>query len=118
MALGIPPNIIGLLVSGDIDGLTIYTDRHNRKVAYPKRPPKEPPTQMQVDVRNRFGSAQAEYMGLTPSEKADYEFLTKAVGLCMTGQNLFIHVAMKRTQATLDTLQQQTGISVIAPTPV
>lgn len=118
MALGVSPSILGLIVSGDVAGITIYTDRHNRKVAYPKAPPKEPPTKMQVDVRARFKSAQKEYMGLTPLQKSEYELLTKAVGLCMTGQNLFISVAMKRTYGILDTLQLQTGISVTPPTPV
>lgn len=118
MALGIPASALGLIVSGDVDGLTIYTDRHGRKVAYPKAPPKEPPTQMQVDVRARFTAAQAEYMGLSVPEKHAYELLTKAVALCMTGQNLFISVAMKRTFGILETLQLQTGISVTPPTPV
>lgn len=118
MALGVPPSILGLIVSGDVDGITIYTDRYNRKVAYPKAPPKEPPTKMQVDVRNRFKAAQSEYMGLTPLQKQAYELLTKAASLCLTGQNLFISVAMKRTYGILDTLQLQTGISVTPPTPV
>jgi len=118
VALGIPASIIGLIVSGDVDGITIYTDRYNRKVAYPKSPPKEPPTQMQVDVRNRFKSAQAEYMGLTPPQKKAYESLTKKANLCMTGQNLFIHVAMKLTYGTLTTLQEQTGVTVVPPSPV
>lgn len=118
MALGIPAGLLGLIVSGDIDGLTIYTDRHNRKVAYPKAPPKEPPTQMQIDVRNRFKAAQAEYMGLTLLQKEAYELLTKAAALCLTGQNLFISVAMTDTYGTLDTLQLQTGITVVPPTPV
>lgn len=118
MALGISASLLGLIVSGDIDGLTIYTDRFGRKVAYPKAPPKEPPTQMQVDVRARFKSAQAEYMALTATEKADYELLTKAASLCLTGQNLFISVAMKRNFGILDTLMSQTGINVTPPTPV
>lgn len=118
MALGIPPSILGLIVSGDVDGLTIYTDRHNRKVAYPKAPPDKPPTKMQTDVRDRFKAAQAEYMGITAQQKQDYESLTKAASLCMTGQNLFIHVAMKHSYALLVTLQDQTGITVVPPTPV
>ena len=118
MALGVPPSILGLIVSGDVAGITIYTDRYNRKVAYPKAPPKEPPTKMQVDARNRFKAAQSEYMGLTRSQKEAYELLTKAASLCLTGQNLYIHVAMKHTQGTLDTLQNQTGYSVVSPTPV
>lgn len=118
MALGIPASCLGLIVSGDVDGITIYTDRYARKVAYPKAPPKEPPTQMQVDVRARFAAAQAEYMGLSSSEKAAYEELTKGASLCMTGQNIFISVAMKRTFGILQTLMDQTGVTVTPPTPV
>ncbi len=118
MALGISPNLLGLIVSGDVGGITIYTDRHGRKVAYPKAPPKEPPTQMQIDSRAKFKSAQAEYMALTSSEKQAYELLTKAANLCMTGQNIFISTAMRHTQGILDTIMLQTGITVVSPTPV
>lgn len=118
MALGIPASALGLIVSGDVDGLTIYTDRYGRKVAYPKAPPKEPPTDFQIYYRSRFGAAQANYMALTVPQKAAYEDLTKAANLCMTGQNLFIHVALKHTFALLDTLQQQTGVTVVPPDPI
>ena len=118
MALAIPASSLGLMVSGDIGGLTIYTDRHGRKVAYPKSPPKEPPTDLQKLVRSRFKSAQAEYMTLTPTQKADYEHLVCMSSLAMTGQNIFIHVATMHTAAMLDTLMRQTGITVPQPTPV
>lgn len=118
MGIGIPANIIGLIVSGDVSGVTIYTDRYGRKIAYPKAPPKEPPSPAQVLSRGRFAAAQAEYMGLSVTEKLAYENLTKRASLCLTGQNLFIHVAMKRTFGTLTTLEQQTGVTVTPPTPV
>lgn len=118
MALGIPANILGLIVSGDVDGLTIYTDRHGRKIAFPKAPPKEPPTPLQVALRARFRAAQQAYMAETITEKALWEDLTKAVSLALTGQNLYIHVAMKHTFPFLDTLMAQSGISVSPPAPV
>lgn len=118
MALGIPAGFLGLIVSGDVDGITVYTDREGRKVAYPKAPPKEPPTDFQIYYRSRFAAAQASYMALSPSQKTAYEDLTKSASLCMTGQNLWIHVALKHTFGLLDTLQAQTGVSVIAPDPI
>ena len=118
MALGIPASILGLIVSGDVGGETIYTDRHGRKVAYPKAPPKEPPTEFQVYYRGRFRTAQQAYMVLTVLQKSQYEDLTKAAGLCMTGQNLWIHVALKHTFGLLTTLQAQTGVTVTLPDPV
>lgn len=118
MALGIPVSVLGMIVSGDVSGLTIYTDRHGRKVAFPKAPPKKPPTDAQITLRTRFKTAQAEYMTLSVTEKADYERLVISASLPLTGQNLWIHVAMKHSFGLLDTLQQQTGITVPAPTPV
>lgn len=118
MALGIPASVIGLIVSGDVSGQTIYTDRYGRKVVYPKAPPKEPPTDFQIYYRTRFGAAQAAYMALTIAQKKAYEDLTKAANLCMTGQNLWIHVALKHTFALLDTLQLQSGITVLPPDPL
>lgn len=118
MALGIPASTLGLIVSGDVDGITIYTDRYGRKVAYPKAPPKEPPTAFQTYYRGRFKTAQANYMALTVTQKAEYEDLTKRANLCMTGQNLFIHVALKHTFGLLNTLQQQTAVIVIPPDPI
>lgn len=118
MALGIPASVIGLIVSGDIDGLTIYTDRHGRKIAYPKAPPKEPPTEPQIWLRARFRWAQSQYMALDASERAAWELLACRASLCMTGQNLLIHVAMKHSFELLDTLMRQTGVTVTPPTIV
>lgn len=118
MALGIPASCIGLMVSGDVDGITIYTDRYGRKVAYPKSPPKEPPSARQVGCRNRFKMAQAQYTALSLAEKTAYEDLTKLANLALTGQNLLIHVAMRHAFGMLTTLMHQTGISVTPPNPV
>ncbi len=118
MALGIPASLLGLVVSGDIDGLTIYSDRHNRKICYPKAPPKEPPTVSQVGHRNRFRLAQAQYMELSLADRADWEDLSCRASLSLTGQNLLIHVAMQHTFSFLDTMMRQTGITVTPPNPV
>lgn len=118
MAIGVPASVIGLIVSGDLGGYTIYTDRHQRKIVFPKAPPKEPPTIHQTRLRERFRLAQAEYMAASPPERSAWEQLTLRSSLCMTGQNLFIHVAMKHTFGTLTTIMQQTGVSVTPPTAV
>ncbi len=117
MALGVPANVLGLIVSGDVSGLTIYTDRYGRKVVFPKAPPKEPPTPAQVTIRLRFKQAQQEYMRTSADEKRRWEKISLATSLCMTGQNLFIHVAMRLAYGTLDTLMRQSGINVTPPTP-
>lgn len=111
-----PLSCMGLQVSGDLGGLTIYTDRYGRKVAYPKSPPKKPPTDLQSYHRDRFRAAQQEYMALSPQHKADWESLVRRAALCMTGQNLFIHLALKHAPLDLTTLINQTAIYVDPPT--
>jgi len=118
MAHTVPPSAFGLIVSGDVADITIYTDRFGKKVAYPKSPPKEPPSHLQSLLRNRFKVAQKSYMLESPSSKADWELLAQKANLCMTGQNLYISVSMRRTYDILDTLMNQTGVSVNPPIPV
>ena len=115
MAYTIPLSVLGVNVSGDLGPLTIYTDRFGKKVGYPRSPPKEPPSDLQVFYRNRFRTAQQSYMLLTPSQKLAWETLIQRTSICMTGQNLYIHIALKAAFDLLTTLQRQTGISVIAP---
>ncbi len=115
MALAVPASVLGVIVSGDVAGVTIYTDRYGRKVVFPKAPPKEPPTVYQIAIRARFKAAQAEYMSLSAADKRDWELITLRTSLCMTGQNLYIHVAMKGTFGTLDTLMRQSGVNVTPP---
>jgi len=118
MGAGDNANVMGLIVSGDVGDYTIYTDRFGKKVAFPKSPPKEPPTDLQVAIRDRFKTAQAAYMACTPQEKANWELLVQKASLCLTGQNLYISVAMTRRYGVLDTIMSQTGITVTPPNPV
>lgn len=108
-------NVLGLVVSGDLGDLTIYTDRFGKKIVFPKSPPKDPPSAAQTVQRERFRSAQQAYMALTSQEKIAYEDLALAASLCATGQNLFIHVSLKHSFEFLATLQRQWGIPVPNP---
>jgi hypothetical protein len=118
MPYGLPASVLGLIVSGDLGPSTIYTDRFGHKVEFPKSPPKEPPSPGQQYHRERFRIAQRGYMALTPAIKAKWEDITRKVSLCMTGQNLYIHVAMKADYDYLDTLCHQSGITVPPPDSV
>ena len=115
MAWTIPWDLIGLTVSGDFGDLTVYTNRFGKKVFYPRAPPDKPPSLLQVQQRQRFRNAVLAYMALTAAEKADWERITLKSSCCLTGQNLFIKVALKRQYDALETLRRQTGISVSNP---
>ena len=95
MGLTVPPSLLGLVVRGDLDGQTIYTDRHGRKVFYDKSPPQKPPSPQQVIHRARFRTAVLSWLNLLPGERADYERASLAMSLCMTGHNLYIHLCLR-----------------------
>ena len=108
MAYTVPWQLMGIWVSGDIGGLTIYTDRFGRKVAFPKSPPQEPPSEAQVHQRDRFRRAQVAWKALTDAEKTQLEIASVRGSLVMTGQNLFMSVAMRDDNIALQTLAKQT----------
>lgn len=110
MAFTVPWQLMGIWVSGDVGDHTIYTDRHGRKVVFPKSPPTRPPSANQIAQRERFKDAQGKWKALSDSDKANLEAATIKSGIVMTGQNLYIAVALKNDQTALDTLSEQTGI--------
>lgn len=114
MALGVPAQIMGLIVSGDVADYTIYTDRHGRKVAFPIAPPKEPPSPLQVQHRARFRTAQQNWTALTAEQKAALELCTQRASLAMTGQNLYIAIALKNQTGLVATLERQTDLTLPA----
>jgi hypothetical protein len=118
MAFGIPVSAIGMVVSGDLAGMTIYTDRFCRKVWFPQAPPCEPPSPMQVKQRWRFKQAMANWVAQSDQVKADWEAITLKASLVMTGHNLWIHVSLRMAYQLLSTLSHQTGVTVANPPPV
>lgn len=115
MGFGIPASMLGLVVSGDLAGQTIYTDRHGRKTFFVQAPPLKPPSPMQLAQRARFRVALENWALASTSDRSGYEAISLAAGLCMTGLNLWIHVSLQGSLQFLATLQRQTGISVGDP---
>jgi len=112
MALSVPAQMMGLQVSGDVAGYTIYTDMKGRKVAFPIAPPKEPPSPAQIKHRDRFRRAQAAWTALTLTQKADLERATQIASLAMTGQNFYLAVALQTNSKLVETIERQTGIDL------
>jgi len=112
VAFTVPWQLMGIWVSGDVGELTIYTDRFGRKVPFPKAPPDKPPSPQQIAHRARFRTAQAAWSALTADEKAQLELATNRGSLVMTGQNLYITVALRNDQDALDTLARQTATTL------
>lgn len=115
MALGFPASIIGLMVSGDIDGITIYTDRHGRKVNYKKAPPEKPASVLQAAQRGRFRDAMTNWKAAGEAVQVDWENASLRSSLCMTGLNLWLHFSLKGSAEGLATFSHQTAIALNMP---
>jgi len=111
----IEPSYLGLIVSGDVDGITIYTDRYGRKTAYPKAPPLTPPTFIQLWQRNRFRLAMQTWTMLSKSERQAYRQCVKQLSLCMTATSLWCGLSLQSSQALHSTMQRQFGRPLAVP---
>lgn len=117
MAWTLPPHLMGMTVSGDIGDLTVYTDKKNQKVFFPRSPPKMPPSDLQLAQRERFRLAQSDWASVTPLVKAKWEAIMQRLSLSLTGQNAWLHFALCHDWRILTTLIAQSGIYVDDPTP-
>lgn len=118
MAWTVPWNLIGMIVSGDIGPLTIYTDRFGRKVPFPRSPPKQPPSAKQSERRSQFRQAVINYMALSKGEKQKWENLTKKLSIPQTGQNLYISLSFSQDNSAFQTVLSQAHMTLALPPAV
>jgi hypothetical protein len=103
---------LGIIASGLLAGHTVYTNKYGRIVHYPVAPPTGPPSSLQLQYRDRFARAQAAWSALTDADKALLELVTHMLSLPLTGQNLYMRLAMQTNQGKRITLQRQTGLTL------
>jgi hypothetical protein len=114
MAWTIPWQIMGLQVAGDFGDVSIYTSMKGQKVVYPFSPPKEPKTAKQLGQRSRFKAACINWQTLSQTEKDDFERVSLALSLPLTGFNLWVSASL-RADRDLTALERQSGITLTHP---
>ena len=107
MPLGLPPSFFGLRISGDVGGLTAYTDRYGRNVFYKAAVPQKPPSALQILQRDRFRKAMRSWAKLTVAERTDYRTACDDLSFCMLGHNLWILLCLRHDDELWETLCQQ-----------
>ncbi len=110
MAYTAPWQLMGIWVSGDVGGITIYTDQRGRKTAFPKSPPEKPPSEKQIHQRARFRTAQVAWSNLTDTEKRNLEEACIRTSLVLTGQNLYISASLRNDDEGLVTVSRQANV--------
>lgn len=115
MAAGLPPSVLGFIVRGDLDGITYYTNKKGKKVAFAASPALLPASPAQKIQRDRFRAAHLAWSALAVEEKFALEEATKKTSLCLTGQNLYISAALTARQDSIRTLASSTGLTLPIP---
>lgn len=110
--IGIPWNLIAARLQGDLGGVTCYTDTKFRKVVFPISPPDKPASPAQAARRSRFKAAQQAWSQLSAAEKEALEVACRLTCSPLTGQNLYISVALSGDEFRADTLARQSGVSL------
>lgn len=106
-------NYFGTIVWGDLGPVTIYKSKRGKLVSFAKTWPKEGPTAEQLEYRQLFTDAAAEWQKLTKDERRQWELATLRAGLTMTGYNLFVHYQIKHDIGNIRALQRQTQTELV-----
>jgi hypothetical protein len=107
-----PWNLPGFHLAGDIGDYTLYTDKNRRKVIYPFSPPHKPPSVLQLHQRTRFRTAVNSFLALPAEDRANLEEACRRASLVMGGCALWTSACLTNSNAALQTLALQTGLSL------
>jgi hypothetical protein len=111
-------SLLGFVVSGDLDGTTIYTDRYGRKISFPHTTPLDPPTPIQIWQRERFRAAMAEWKSLSDAERDQYKIAVDRLSLCMSCTSLWVGLACRKNDSMRLTIERQADVTLRKPTHV
>lgn len=106
-------NFLGLNIQGDIDGITCWRSKRGAVIWYPRAPPKCAPSQLQVDQRAKWRSILDDWNALPAATRANWMLITERASLSIHGLNLYIWWRCAQDDSIVNTLERQTGITVI-----
>lgn len=107
---------MGYLTNGDFADLTFYTSQRHRLVFFLKTWPKDPPTYNQTLNRNRWRHAAIRWRALDQAVRDDWFEIARRVNATVTGFNLYMYYILNKNVRTIETLERQSGINIIART--
>jgi len=105
-------SVMGYNVQGDVGPMTLYTTRRGRVVVFDKSPPLTPASYAQLVNRNKWRLIAIAWRSLTPQQRADWELATRSPRLTLTGYNLWVWYNTVGDNATLATIERQSGVTL------
>lgn len=107
--------LIGNSMQGDLAGMTCYTSKRNKVTWFVKSPPLEPASPTQRTIRNIFVLNARIWTQFTVDQRATWSDAARLARLRLTGYNLFTWWQRIRDEATLRTIERQSGITIHRP---
>lgn len=105
-------SFFGLNIQGDFGGMTCYRSARHRFTWFASTTPKVPASPAQQNIRLRWQAIAAIWQAAPHSAKAEWRLACQIAHLNITGYNLFIHAHATQDQASLDTINFQTGCNL------
>ena len=102
-------SLMGWNATGDLGGLTFYTNKRGKLVFFDKAPPTTPPNYWQLRNQANFKLAAMMWKTFPPAIKATWERATKCLSLRITGYNLWTYYVTSGDVAAIQTIERQSG---------
>ena len=105
--------LLGLRIQGDLDGITCWRSRQGGIIWFPRAPPRKPASALQTLQREKWRAILDDWNAFTDEQRANWMQLADRGHLHMHGMNLYIWWRCAQDDATIQTLEHQTGITVL-----
>ncbi len=107
--------LLGFFMQGDLGGFTAYTSMRNKVVWFVKSPPLEPASPRQLQLRNAFRTNAYVWQNMTEDQRATWNDAARLAPLRIHGYNLFTHWMRYRDNATVNTVERISGVTIYFP---
>jgi hypothetical protein len=102
--------VLALDLNGDVGGLTTYTNRRHKIIAFPQAPPTVPPTPNQIIQRARLRTIALAWLALGAPQRAMWRVAATRANLSISGWNLYAACKMRKDWSYAQTIENQTHI--------
>jgi hypothetical protein len=95
--------------------MTYYTSRRGKTIFFPRSPPLNPPTDLQEYFRDLYRFAGTQWRSASALNRKNWNDAARRAHLAITGYNLWCWYCRFADSTTIDTIERQTGITLIRP---
>jgi len=106
-------SFLGFRPTGDLGGMTAWTNQRGRVVWIDKSPPLNPPSVLQQQFRDQFRLAATAWRAMPAERRAAWLLAARRAHLYITGYNLWVWFQRTNDAETIRTIERQTHLSLL-----